>query len=83
MGDKAITGLVAIITAIIGVAIIAVLVSNQSNTTGVLTAGGNALSNILKSAVSPVTSGSGGVGGLGNLISNGAFGNPGNPVFQV
>jgi hypothetical protein len=76
MGDKAITGLVAIVTAIIGVAIIAVLVSNQSNTSGVLSAGGNAFSNILKTAVSPVTGG-GGLGGINPISSlmNGAFGN--------
>lgn len=77
MGDKAITGLIAIVTAIIGVAIIAVLVSNQSNTSGVLSAGGSAFSNILKTAVSPVTGG-GGIGGGVNPISslmNGAFGN--------
>jgi hypothetical protein len=73
MGDKAITGLVAIITAIIGVAIIAVLVSNQSNTSGVLSAGGNAFSNILKTAVSPVTGGGSGFGNI-NPIS-GLFGN--------
>lgn len=64
MGDKALTGLIAIITAIIGVAIIAVLVSKQSNTSGVLSAGGNAFSNILKTAVSPVTGGSSIGGGL-------------------
>lgn len=65
MGDKAITGVVAIITAIIGVAIIAVLVSKQSNTSGVLTAGGNAFSSILKTAVSPVSSGGIGTGLFG------------------
>ena len=65
MGDQAITGIIAILTAIIGVAIIAVLVSNQSNTSGVLTAGGNAFSNILKTAVSPVS---------GSGISNGLLG---------
>ena len=70
MGDKAVTGIIAIITAIIGVAIIAVLVSNQSNTSGVLTAGGNAFSSILKTAVSPVTGG----GGLSGLTSNLATG---------
>lgn len=58
MGDRTITGIVSIITAIIGVAIIAVLVSNKANTSGVLTAGGNAFANILKTAVSPVTGGS-------------------------
>jgi membrane DNA delivery protein len=71
MTDNAITGLVAILTAIIGVAIIAVLVSNSSNTAKVIGAGGSAFGNILKVAVSPVTGG----GGLG--IANGMFGNVG------
>ncbi len=62
MGDKTITGIVGILTAVIGVAIVAVLVSQQAQTAGVLTAGGNAFTNILKAAVSPVTGG----GGLGS-----------------
>lgn len=69
MGDKVITGIVGILTAVIGVAIVAVIVSNQANTSGVLTAGGNAFTNILKAAVSPVSGGS----GLGS-ISNGLLG---------
>ena len=46
---------VTILTAVVGVAIISVLVSQKSNTTGVLQAGGNAFSSILGVAVSPVT----------------------------
>jgi len=65
MGDKAITGTVAIVTAIIGVAIIAVLVSGQSQTANVLKAGGGAFSDILKTALSPVAGG----------VGNGLFGN--------
>lgn len=72
MGDKAITAFVAVVTAIIGVAIIAVLVSKNSNTSGVLTSGGNAFSSILKTAVSPVSGGS----GLGS-ITNGLIGGSG------
>jgi hypothetical protein len=71
MGDKAITGVVAIVTAIIGVAIIAVLVSKSSDTSNVLSAGGNAFANILKTAVSPVSGG----GGLGSSSLSGLFGN--------
>lgn len=67
MGDKALTGFIAILTAIIGVAIIAVLVSKNSNTSGVLSAGGSAFSNIIKTAISPVTGG-------GSSISSGLFG---------
>lgn len=56
MKDSAVTGIVAIIMAIIGVAIVAVLVSKQANTASVLTAGGGAFSNILKTALAPVSS---------------------------
>lgn len=49
------TGLIAVISAIIGVAIIAVLVSKNSNTDKVLTAGGNAFSGIIGAAVNPVS----------------------------
>lgn len=47
--------IVTILTAVIGVAILAVLVSRKSATTSVLQAGGNAFSQILGVAVSPVT----------------------------
>lgn len=46
---------VTIATAIIGVALLALIVSKQSNTTGVLQAAGSAFSNALGVAVSPVT----------------------------
>lgn len=47
--------IVTIATAIVGVAILAVLVSNKSNTSGVLTAFGQAFSNMLSAATGPVT----------------------------
>lgn len=62
MGDHLITSVITVITAIIGVAIIAVLVSRNSNTSGVITAGGSALSGILGSALSPVNGGGIGLG---------------------
>lgn len=46
--------LVTILTAVIGVAIVATLVSKKANTAGVLSAGGNAFSSILNSALSPM-----------------------------
>lgn len=49
--------------AIVGVASLAVLVSRNSNTSSVITASGNAFSNALQVAVSPVTGG-GTVGGV-------------------
>jgi hypothetical protein len=51
LGDSIIT----VITAIIGVAVISVLVSQKAQTSQVLTAGGTAFSTILKAAVAPVT----------------------------
>jgi hypothetical protein len=47
--------LVTIFTAIIGVAILSVIVSSKSNTTGVLQAFGSMFSNALGVATSPVT----------------------------
>lgn len=59
MTDQFFSSLVTIITAIIGVAIIAVLVSRQANTAGVISAGASGLAQDLSAAVSPVTGGSG------------------------
>ena len=56
--------LVTIAVAITGVATLAVLVSKQANTAGVITAGGNAFSNAIKAAVSPVTGGGSGMNGF-------------------
>jgi hypothetical protein len=47
--------LVSISSAIVGVAIIATLVSNRANTAGVIGAAGNAYSQVLATALSPVT----------------------------
>jgi hypothetical protein len=55
MGKEAIEGIITVSTAIVGVAIIAVLVSRNANTAGVLTAGGNALGQALTAATGPVT----------------------------
>lgn len=63
MGDNLITSIFTVATAIVGVAIIATLVSNNANTAGVLKAGGSAFSGALGTALSPVTGG-GGFSGL-------------------
>ena len=55
------SALTSIIMAVIGVAIIAVLVSQKAATANVLQAGGTAISNVLGAAISPVT-GSSGIG---------------------
>jgi uncharacterized membrane protein YbjE (DUF340 family) len=65
MSDQLITAIVTILTAIIGVAIIAVLLSKQANTTNVIGAGSQGFSNMLAAALSPVTGGS----SVGSLLS--------------
>ena len=57
------SGIVAVIMAIIGVAVIAVLVSKQAQTANVLTAAGSSFAGVLGAAESPVT----GSSTLGNL----------------
>lgn len=59
MTDQLITAVVTIATAIVGVAVLAVLVSRQSNTAGVIGAGGSAFSRAIGAAVSPITGGGG------------------------
>jgi hypothetical protein len=61
------SGVVTVLLAIIGVAIIAVLVSGRAQTASVLQAGGQATGNILNAAISPVT-------GTGPGFSGGALG---------
>ncbi len=57
--DGIITPMVTVLMGIIGVAIVATLVSNRSNTAGVVTAGGNAFSGALGTALSPIVGGYG------------------------
>lgn len=71
MGDQLITSVVSVLTAIVGVAIIATLVSKNANTAGVLQAGGQAFSQSLSTALSPVTGGGSGFGGLGSFTGGG------------
>lgn len=61
-----------VLLAIVGVAVIAVLVSKNANTSGVINAGGSAFSQGLGTAISPITGG----GGLsfGNGFPGGAGG---------
>jgi len=47
--------IVTILTAVVGVAIIAVLVSQRANTAGVFSAAGSAFANVLSAATAPVT----------------------------
>lgn len=57
MGDRLISSLVTIGTGIIGLAIIAVLVSKNAQTSQVVGASGSAFSNALSAAEAPVTGG--------------------------
>jgi hypothetical protein len=54
VGREAIEALVTVAVAIVGVGMIAVLVSRNANTAGVLTAGGSALGAALTAAEGPV-----------------------------
>lgn len=65
--EQLITSVVTVATAIIGVAIIAVLVSRSSQTGTVLTSAGNALATDLRAALSPVAGGTGLGVSLGNV----------------
>jgi len=53
--NQLVNGVIVILTAIIGVAILSVIVSKSSNTTGVLSAGSSAFDNALSTAMSPIT----------------------------
>lgn len=58
--NNTVAQIVVVLTAIVGLAALAVLVSNRAQTASVITAFGNAFSGILNAAVSPVTGGGGG-----------------------
>jgi membrane DNA delivery protein len=68
MSDLA-SSAVTVLLAIIGVALIAVLVSKNANTGGVISSGGGALSGFLSAATAPIT-GSGFTGSIPSLTSS-------------
>jgi PRD1 phage membrane DNA delivery len=55
VADRFLSEILTVATGIIGLAIVAVVVSNKASTANVITAAGNALSTDLKAAVSPVS----------------------------
>jgi hypothetical protein len=63
-------GIIAIVTGIIGLAIVAVVVSQNANTSSVIGASGSALSSVIGAAVSPVA----GNNTLGSVASPAAQG---------
>lgn len=67
--DKAETMLIAIVSGIIGLAIVAVVVSKNAQAPTVLQAAGSALSSVIAAAVSPVTG-----GGVAGALSPSNFG---------
>lgn len=54
---KGFSEIITVLTAVVGLAIVAVIVSKKADTANVLKAGGDAFGGIIKSAVSPVLSG--------------------------
>ena len=66
MSDKLIEGLVSIVVAIIGLALVAVIFGSRQ-TSGVISSAGTAFGKILGAAVAPASGGSSFTSGLGNL----------------
>ncbi len=54
MSDSIVNGIIAIAIAVVGLAIWAVIVGKNSQTAGVIKASGDAFTQIIKAAVSPV-----------------------------
>lgn len=63
--------IVKVLLALVGVAILALILSPSSQTSNVLKSAADGFSNILKTAISPVTGGSSSLGGLVNDITGG------------
>lgn len=55
MSDKLIDGLIGVLTAVVGLAIVAAIVSKKADTGAVLTQGGTAFASILSAALKPVS----------------------------
>jgi hypothetical protein len=79
MTDNIISGVVTILTAIVGIAILAVLVSRNAQTPQVLQSAGAAFSQSIGAAVSPVTGGGSSFSSPTLFTGGGA---PGYPSFQ-
>ncbi len=69
MSEQLVTAVVTVLMAIVGVAIIAVLVSKNANTSQVIGAGSSAFSQSLSTALSPVTGAQGGTFNFGGGAS--------------
>lgn len=71
MSDSLITSVTTVLLAIVGVAIIAVLVSKNANTVGVIGAGSQGFAQDLGAALAPITGGSFNYGGGASFGSGG------------
>lgn len=80
MGEHLINSLLTVATAIVGVAIIAVLVSNRANTSNVITSAGAAFANDLSAAVAPVTGATATINTGGGGFGFGGFTGGGSPI---
>lgn len=83
MSDHLIGSIVTVLTAIIGVAIIAVLVSRQAQTSTVISTAGQAFANDLTAAVAHVTGASATVNTGGGGFGLGGFSGLGAPIPSV
>jgi hypothetical protein len=68
-------GIITVIVSVIGLAMVAVLVSNQAQTGQVINQSGTALSNIIKAAVAPVSGGNNLFGALSSSSYGSTLGN--------
>lgn len=80
MTDHLISSLATIAMAIVGIAIIAVLVSGRAQTAGVITSAGTAFANDISAAVAPVTGANAQINTGGGGFGLGGFSGLGAPV---
>jgi hypothetical protein len=73
--------IVTVLAGIVGLALVAVLVSQKSNTSGVFAAAGGAFSNAISAAVSPVTGNSAAPNVNAGVSNNGMFGGSGGSLL--
>ena len=71
MSEHLFTSIASIALAIVGLALVAVILSKNANTANVIGSAGTALARDISAAVSPITGG-GGIG-LGSMYSSGGF----------
>jgi len=66
-------GIITVIAGVIGLAMVAVLVSQNAQTSTVLTGAGTALSSVIQAAVAPVSSSTGNMTGSSSTGATGAI----------